>query len=133
MPYERNNILRMAAYTPGEQPTDPRTVKLNTNENPYPPDEAVLRAIREVSGDSLRRYPPPNADRFRAAAARLHKVDANQVVATNGGDELLRMMVTAFCRVGDASGGLGVAEPSYSLYPVLAAIHDTPLTRVPLN
>lgn len=157
MPYERTNIHRLAAYTPGEQPTDLHVVKLNTNENPYPPAPAVLEAIRSVTGESLRRYPPPNADRFRKAAASLHGVSEEQVVATNGGDELLRLMVTAFCvpkgesegvpasvrdtevspsRQGNAAasrGGVGVAEPSYSLYQVLAAIQDTPLTRVPLN
>lgn len=140
MPYERDNIHNLAAYTPGEQPTDPKVVKLNTNENPYPPAPAVLEAIRAVTGESLRRYPPPNADRFRKAAAALHGVREEQVVATNGGDELLRLMATAFCApkseergAKSEAGGVGVAEPSYSLYQVLAAIQDTPLTRVPLN
>jgi histidinol-phosphate aminotransferase len=137
MPYERDNIQRMHGYTPGEQPSDPSVIKLNTNENPYPPAQAVLEAIRRVSGELLRKYPPPNADRFRDAAARLHGVSRDQIVATNGGDELLRLMVTVFCAPGIRGvtevAGLGVAEPSYSLYPILAQIQDTPITRIPLE
>jgi histidinol-phosphate aminotransferase len=135
MGYERNEIARLTAYTPGEQPQQGGVVKLNTNENPYPPCEEVMQALRSVGADSLRRYPPPNAARFREAAARVHGLSADQVIATNGGDELLRMAVTVFCepRSGGLVNGLGMAEPSYSLYPVLAAIQGTPVTRVPLR
>ena len=134
-PYERDSIARLAAYTPGEQPASRDVVKLNTNENPYPPSVAVLQAIRTIDGESLRRYPPPNAAEFRKAAAQVHGVTPEQVIATNGGDELLRMVVAAFCEpCGErGEGGLGVAEPSYSLYPVLAATHNTPIVRVPLG
>lgn len=134
MPYERPNIERLSAYVPGEQPQTSRVVKLNTNENPYPPAEAVLEAIRAVTPEALRRYPSPQAQTFRETAARAHGLAPEQVIATNGGDELLRLAVTVFCEPSrDGRGGVGTAEPSYSLYPVLAAIHDTPLTRVPLN
>lgn len=138
MAYERANIQRLAAYVPGEQPQATRLVKLNTNENPYPPCQAVLDAIRSVSAESLRRYPPPTAAAFRQTAARVHGLAPENVIATNGGDELLRLAVTVFCdpRCDDGktrAGALGVAEPSYSLYPVLADIHDTPVVRVPLN
>ncbi|MFA9477169.1 histidinol-phosphate transaminase [Phycisphaerales bacterium AB-hyl4] len=139
MAYERDNIRRLAAYVPGEQPQTQRVIKLNTNENPYPPHAAVLQAIRDVGPDALRRYPSPRAERFRDTAARVHDLDPSQVIATNGGDELLRLAFTAFCNPvagGDASsaaGGAGVAEPSYSLYPVLAEIQDTPLVRLPLD
>ncbi|MFW6032394.1 MAG: histidinol-phosphate transaminase [Phycisphaeraceae bacterium] len=135
MPYERENIRKLAAYAPGEQPQTARVVKLNTNENPYPPAPAVLEAIRNVPAEALRRYPPPLAEPFREAAARVHQLSPEQVIATNGGDELLRLVITVFCEPGGgtAAGGLGVAEPSYSLYPVLAAIHDTPITRIPLG
>ena len=145
MPYERDNIRALSAYTPGEQPQEAKVVKLNTNENPYPPSGAVLEAVRDVTADQLRRYPPPSADRFRRASAAAHGLTPDHVVATNGGDELLRLAITVFCdprstgsvsgttRVSSTSGGLGVAEPSYSLYPVLADIHDTPIVRVPLR
>jgi len=131
MGYARDNIERLAAYVPGEQPASSHVVKLNTNENPYPPAPPVLDAVRAVSADQLRRYPPPTAMKFRAAAARLHQLEPANVIATNGGDELLRMAVTAFCGVGER--GLGETQPTYSLYDVLANIHDTPVTRVPLR
>lgn len=134
MPYERDNIMWLAPYTPGEQPTG-RAIKLNTNENPYPPSDAVMEAIRNVSAEQLRRYPVPDARPFREAAAKVHGVTREHIIATNGGDELLRLAISVFCDVGQggAGGGVGVCEPSYSLYPVLAAIHDTPVTAVELD
>jgi histidinol-phosphate aminotransferase len=143
MNYERDNIGRLHAYTPGEQPQVSRVVKLNTNENPFPPAPGVMEAIRAVQGESLRRYPPPSAARFRETAARIHGLTPQQVMATNGGDELLRMVISVFCRPVQTSppipcaagvdGGLGVESPTYSLYGVLASIHDTPVTHIPLN
>lgn len=135
MPYERSNIQKLAAYTPGEQPDQSSVIKLNTNENPYPPGEAVMKAIASVAAEQLRKYPPPLAMGFRKVAAQVHGIHPAQVLATNGGDELLRLAITVFCEpgLGQGRGGLGVAEPSYSLYPVLASIQDTPVTRVPLR
>lgn len=130
MSYERANIAAMHGYTPGEQPTDPELVKLNTNENPYPPTNAVMAALREVTGEQLRRYPPPMADPFRSAAAAAHGVDVSNIIATNAGDELLRLAIATFVEPGCA---IGTADPSYSLYPVLAEAHGSPLHRVPLN
>jgi len=134
MTYERDNIARLRPYTPGEQPGDQQQViKLNTNENPYPPAESVLKAIAGISPQMLGRYPSPTAHAFRQAAASVHGLHPTQVIATNGGDELLRLAVTAFCnpRAGgddnSASGGLGVSDPTYSLYPVIADIADIPL------
>lgn len=139
MPYERSNIQKLAAYTPGEQPDTTSVIKLNTNENPYPPCDAVMKAIASVAAEQLRKYPPPLAMGFRKIAAKVHGISPSQVLATNGGDELLRLAITVFCEPaggkgsGQGRGGLGVAEPSYSLYPVLASIQDTPVTRVPLR
>ncbi|RMH67090.1 MAG: aminotransferase class I/II-fold pyridoxal phosphate-dependent enzyme, partial [Bacteroidetes bacterium] len=131
MSYERENIRSLHAYVPGEQPESSDVVKLNTNENPYPPSPKVLEAVAAVTPDQLRRYPPPAASRFRQVAAEVHNLEPDQVIATNGGDELLRLAVTVFCEPG--GGGLGETWPTYSLYDVLAQIHDTPVTRVPLN
>ncbi len=158
MPYERDNIRRLAPYVPGEQPTFRETagtggvIKLNTNENPYPPSPKVIEAIRTLAPEALRLYPPPDAKWFRAAAAQVHQLNADQIIATNGGDELLRLLVTVFCNPRDTTagdvtsgavasgvvtsgavtsggggGGIGVTRPSYTLYNVLAAIQDTPL------
>ena len=138
MGYERANMVDLNAYVPGLQPREVSVLKLNTNENPFPPPGAVLEAIRAVAGDELRRYPDPVASTFCQKAAAIHGLGADQVIATNGGDELLRLAVTVFCQprgVGTAAtwGGMAVGEPSYALYPVLAAIHDTPLVSVPLT
>lgn len=129
MAYERASIAAMHGYVPGKQPQSSETIKLNTNENPYPPCAAVLDALRAVTADSLRRYPPPAADELRATAASLHGVTPEQVVAVNGGDELLRLAFTTFVEPG---APVGIVEPSYSLYPVLAEIHGSPLVRADL-
>jgi histidinol-phosphate aminotransferase len=126
MGYERANIARMHGYVPGKQPASSETIKLNTNENPYPPCEAVMRELAAIPADVLRRYPPPSAERFRERAAALHGLGKDQVVAVNGGDELLRLVLTTFV---DPGAPIGVIEPSYSLYPVLAQIHDSPVVR----
>jgi histidinol-phosphate aminotransferase len=113
---------------PGKQPKRRDLVKLNTNENPYPPGEPVMAALRSIDAEALRRYPPPLSDRFRENAARVHGLQPENVVAVNGGDELLRMAVTTFV---DPGMPIGMLDPSYSLYPVLAAVHGSPMVRVP--
>jgi len=135
MGLQRDNIRRLHAYVPGEQPADTDVVKLNTNENPYPPADAVMDAVRAVSAEQLRRYPSPAAAKFRQTAAKVHGVAAEQIIATNGGDELLRLVVTVCCEPAgpEGRGGVGVTEPTYSLYPVLADIHDTSVTVVKLD
>ena len=133
MGYPRENIDRLEPYTPGQQPDDQQIVKLNTNENPFAPCDAVLEAIRGVSGEALRRYPQPTADAFRRIAAQVHGVCPDMVIATNGGDELLRLAVTVFCEPGSGSGGLAVSDPTYSLYQTLAQIHDSAITGIPLT
>ncbi len=127
MGYERNAIARMHGYVPGKQPASATTIKLNTNENPYPPSAAVMQALHSVQAEVLRRYPEPMAEAFRAQAARVHGLRPEEIVAVNGGDELLRMAVTTFVEPG---APIGVLEPSYSLYPVLAEIHGSPVVRV---
>lgn len=143
MTYERDNIHQLHAYAPGEQPRAVKVVKLNTNENPYPVAPAVMDAIAAVQAESLRRYPPPSAAGFRAAAAKAHGLSPDQVMPTNGGDELLRMVISVFCRplqtsppipcAAGVDGGLAVESPTYSLYSVLASIHDTPMVHIPLK
>ena len=128
--YERPNIERMEGYTWGEQPSDPKTIKLNTNENPYPTSPAVDLALQTLKAADLRRYPQPTADALRDAIASQHGVQRNQVVITNGGDEALRLALTTFVEPG---AKIAVAEPSYSLYPVLADIHDADVCRIDLE
>ena len=130
MSFERNNIQRMQGYASGEQPEDARTIKLNTNENPYPPTPAVQRVIQDFDPVALRRYPPPTADAFRDVAAALHGVASNNIIATRGGDELLRLIITTFVDPGQL---IAMTAPTYSLYPVLAQIQDCPILQVPLQ
>src|SRR5690606_28387730 len=119
MNYERPNIRQMTGYASGEQPDSSDVIKLNTNENPYPAGAAVAQALASCTVDQLRRYPSPLANEFRQAAAAYHQVGQDNIIATNGGDELLRLVFTTFT---DAGQVVAIAEPSYSLYPVLAAI-----------
>lgn len=130
MSYERSNIRRMEGYTWGEQPSQQQVIKLNTNENPYPATAAVAAALRGIQVESLRRYPQPFANGFRDVAAQVHGVSRDNIMATNGGDELLRLAITTFVDAGDI---LGMAEPSYSLYPVLAAVQGCQVARIPLT
>ena len=82
-------IQGLTPYVPGEQPKLPNLVKLNTNENPYGPSRRVLDALRAEVGDSLRLYPDPGSDKLRAAIAKRHGLNADQVFVGNGSDEVL--------------------------------------------
>ena len=128
--YERPNIRAMQGYTWGEQPQDARTIKLNTNENPYPVSARVQEALSGIDAASLRAYPQPTADRLRDAIAARHGLSREQIVVTNGGDEALRLAITTFV---EPKAAFGMASPSYSLYPVLANIHDAGIVEVPLG
>lgn len=129
MNFERDNIRQMAGYTSGEQPLDPNTAKLNTNENPYPPSPAVQQVLDEFTVDALRRYPPPDSNNFRDAAAALHGVSRDNIIATRGGDELLRLVITTFV---DPDQVIAMSDPTYSLYPVLSQVQGARTIRIPL-
>ena len=96
MSFERDNIARMQGYTYGEQPNRPTMVKLNTNENPYPPSPKVSAALASYDAAQLRTYPDALAGSFCRAAAELNGVTPDNVMATNGGDEALRLAITTF-------------------------------------
>ena len=121
----------MAPYTPGEQPRPgQRLIKLNTNENPYPPSPRVRRAILAEANAALRLYPPPRADAFVAAAARLYKFPRGMILAGNGSDELLAMLFRAALGLGDR---VAYAMPTYSLYDTLAEIQEARVVAIPLG
>ena len=130
MPFVRPNIEEMLGYVPGEQPDGPDVLKLNTNENPYPAPQPVLDSIKDFDPEKLRRYPNPTAREFRELAAQIHNCKPDSIIPVNGGDELLRLAITTYVSPG---GTIGVAEPSYSLYPVLASIHGASVHTVPLD
>ena len=121
MSYLRNNIERMAGYSPGYQPKESGFIKLNTNENPYPPSRRVIEAVCKACGSDLRKYPPPLADAFREQAARMFDVRAENILCGFGSDDLLRMAVMAFCGEGEV---VAFPYPSYSLFEVLARMQN---------
>lgn len=119
----------MDGYTPGEQPgVGERVVKLNTNENPFPPSPKVMQAIREIEAEQLRRYPNPTADAFRSVAAKLLDVTPDMILAGNGSDDILTIATRTFIPPG---GLLAHPDPTYSLYPVLARLEDAKIVAVP--
>jgi len=117
----RDSVQDLEAYTPGEQPKRPGLVKLNTNENPYPPSSRVAEVLTTLSAETLRLYPDPLGVELRKTVARLHHVGVDQVFAGNGSDEILALCTRAFV---EDDGVIGYFMPSYSLYPVLSAIRN---------
>ena len=135
-------VRALHPYLPGEQPRVRGLVKLNTNENPYPPSPRVLAAVRAATDGRLRLYPNPTAQPLREALARLHRCAVDQVFVGNGSDECLALAVRAFVEPARAAGAGPRADrralvqyftPSYSLYPVLADAHGAARLEVPLR
>jgi histidinol-phosphate aminotransferase len=126
----RSSLNQLKAYVPGEQPASPTVLKLNTNENPYPPSPRVMEALIAVSAEDLRKYPDPSGTRLRKALADYHGCSPDQILLVNGSDEGLALCTRCFCEHG---GSVGYISPSYSLYPVLADIAELQKTEFPLN
>ena len=121
----------MSGYVPGEQPgPGEKVIKLNTNENPYPPSPAALEALRAVEMDLLRRYPHPMAARFRETAAGVLGVEPEWILAGNGSDDLLTMICRACLEPGRNAA---CPVPTYVLYETLTAIQDAEVVEVPSN
>ena len=128
--YWSSRIRELVPYTPGEQPKDRVFVKLNTNENPYPPSPRALEAIRDSCGEGLRLYPDPEASGLRRAIAEFHGLSPEQVFCGNGSDEVLGLCFYAFF-----SPGKKVVFPdiTYSFYPVYARLFQLDYEEIPLN
>ena len=143
-------VSKLHPYVYGEQPKIKGLIKLNTNENPYPPSPKVLAAVRAAVDGRLRLYPNPTAQALREKLAKLHGCHADNIIVGNGSDELLALATRAFVepvvaqasRLSRASAGETPAlrcsivqyfTPSYSLYPVLADIHGAAKNAVPLK
>lgn len=127
--YWTETVRRLTPYVPGEQRAGVDIVKLNTNENPYPPSAAVLAAIAAVDGDALRRYPDPESVALRTELARQAGLDAAQVFVGNGSDEILALTFLAYFSAGR---GLQYPEISYSFYPVYCDLYDIEKREIPL-
>jgi histidinol-phosphate aminotransferase len=144
-------VHELHAYVPGEQPKIKGLIKLNTNENPYPPSPRVLKAVKTAVDGRLRLYPNPTAQLLREKLAKLHRCKPGNIIIGNGSDELLALAVRAFVEPAEARAprlskntGSGTRQarpfqtvqyfhPSYSLYPVLADIHGAKRNPVLLN
>jgi histidinol-phosphate aminotransferase len=134
-------VHKLHAYVPGEQPKIKGLIKLNTNENPYPPSPRVLKSVKAAVDGRLRLYPNPTAQGLREKLAKLHRCKPENIIIGNGSDEVLALAVRAF--VEPAASGLArrklskqtvqYFQPSYSLYPVLADIHGAAKNAVPLG
>jgi histidinol-phosphate aminotransferase len=129
-PFVRPHIAQMAGYVPGEQPQGGGFIKLNTNENPYPPSPRVKEALSDAITDRIRLYPDPMATEFRRAVAELHGVEPEMVLAGNGSDDLLTILIRAFVGPGDLTG---FPSPSYLLYSTLVALQDGRSLVVPYS
>ena len=119
------SVRRLEAYTPGEQPKSRSVVKLNTNENPYPPSPACAKVLRDFDLDRLRRYPDPVFADLRAELAKLTGADSDCIFIGNGSDEVLAVAARTFVDDGESIASL---DPSYSLYKTLAAIRNVKWT-----
>jgi histidinol-phosphate aminotransferase len=120
----------MSGYVPGEQPQDKRYIKLNTNENPYPPSPQVMAALKGFDPERLRLYPDPVASELCEVAAGLQGLERSWVIAGNGSDDLLTLALRTYV---DQGGAIACFEPSYSLYPVLAQIQGARTLEIPLT
>jgi histidinol-phosphate aminotransferase len=131
MKYARTLLQGVEGYVPGEQPRIPNIIKLNTNENPYPPSPRVLETVQHLGADALRRYPDPVCLAFREAlAARYGYPDATWTLAGNGMDELLALAVRTFTDPGDT---ILTPYPTYVLYDTLGKLHGAKVEMVDLD
>ncbi|MDR3147091.1 MAG: aminotransferase class I/II-fold pyridoxal phosphate-dependent enzyme [Treponema sp.] len=134
--YWSGRLRRLSPYVPGEQPRDRQFIKLNTNENPYPPSPRVFEAIARAAGESLRLYPDPSCTELREAIAARYGLRPSQVFAGNGSDEILAFAFAAFFPEAagtTAEGALLFPDLTYSFYPVYADLWAVPYRTVPLD
>jgi histidinol-phosphate aminotransferase len=142
--YWNERVKNLSPYVPGEQPRDRKFIKLNTNENPYPPSPKVIEAISntiaadkaEAAGARLRLYPDPACTELREAIAARYHVKPEQIFAGNGSDEVLAFAFAAFfsSNTAGSKAALPILFPdiTYSFYPVYAGLWDVPFQTIPL-
>jgi histidinol-phosphate aminotransferase len=130
MEFWNARIKNLTAYAPGEQWNDPSVVKLNTNENPYPPSKKVISAIRKAATGKLRLYPDPNCTELKNEISRLWNVRENQIFIGNGSDEVLAFAFAAFF---DTEKEILFPDVSYSFYPVYSHFYNLKTKTVPVD
>ncbi len=127
--YFTQRFASLVPYVPGEQPRDMQYVKLNTNESPFPPSASVMQAA-EAESRKLQLYSDPECTDLRAKMAEVFGVQPQQVLMTNGSDELLNLAFMAFA---DEAHPLAFADITYGFYPVIADLNHIPYTEIPLR
>ncbi|MEH2069020.1 MAG: histidinol-phosphate transaminase [Nostoc sp.] len=126
--YFRSNVDAMASYIPGEQPQrGTQIIKLNSNENPYPPSPAALAVLHNIDGEWLRRYPEPFGEEFRQAASKVLGVPSDWIIVGNGSDELLSVVIRACTEPGRK---VVYPMPTYVLYRTLAQMQNADITEI---
>jgi len=128
--YWSDVVKGLTPYVPGEQPKLANLVKLNTNENPYPPSPRALAAIQAEVGESLKLYPDPNAERLKQAVAAFHGVTPQQVFVGNGSDEVLAHVFLGLLK---HAAPILFPDISYSFYPVYCGLYGVAYETVPLD
>ena len=125
-----DTVSRLTPYVPGEQRAGDDIIKLNTNENPYPPSPQVMQAIHALGGDQLRRYPDPESVALRRSLASYHGVELENVFVGNGSDEILALAFLAFFTDGRV---LQFPDITYSFYPVYCDLYGIESHTVALD
>lgn len=125
-----NNVRKVIPYVPGEQPDAEEMIKLNTNENPYPPSEAVLKALADFDTNRLRLYPDPTAKDLVKALADYYKLDNEQIFVGVGSDDVLAMSFLTFF---NSEKPILFPDITYSFYDVWAGLYNIPFETQPLN
>jgi len=131
MKYVRPAITAMKGYAPGLQP-DPsqKYIKLNSNENPYPPSPRVKEALQRLSYEDLRIYPDPESMQLREKLGSLYGFSPDQIICGNGSDDVLNIIIRTFAQPGEA---VGFYEPAFPLYLVLGIIHGVNTVSLPVT
>ena len=130
--YWSDFVKDLEPYSPGEQPQISNITKLNTNENPYGPSPAVIKAITEAADDRLRLYPPPESESLKQTIADNFNITASQVFVGNGSDEVLAHVFNGLLNHGD-KGPLLFPDISYSFYPVFCQLYAIDYKKIPLE
>ena len=122
---------QLTPYTPGEQPQNRKYIKLNTNENPFPPSPMVEEYLKRVDSDILKLYPDPSSEKLKNAIGKYYNLPSTMIFVGNGSDEVLSFCFYAF--FDEDRGFLLFPEHTYSFYPVYCGFYDIPFKRIPLE
>ncbi len=125
----KQSFSQLVPYTPGEQPKDNKYIKLNTNESPFPPSKKAVAAAKKAA-KKLQLYSDPECLKLREKLAEIYGVKKEQIIATNGSDEVLNFAFMAFC---DENTPAAFADITYGFYKVFAAVNNVPFTQIPLS